>query len=80
MIYSQVNEGIKRLTVTERMGELWASGSHAASALGTLGGPGAGHDVFTLGTVTLFMDSPGCAWACDLWVSIWFCGGIVVDT
>lgn len=62
------------------MGELWASGSHAASALGTLGGPGAGHDVFTLGTVTLFMDSPGCAWACDLWVSIWFCGGIVVDT
>lgn len=80
MIYSQVNESIKRLSVTGRMGELWASGSHAALALGTLGGPGACHDAFTHRTVTLFMDSPGCAWACDLWLSIWRCGGIVVDT
>lgn len=80
MIYSQVNEIIKRLSVVERMGELWASGSHAASALRTLRGRGVCYDVFNLRTVTLFMDCPGCAWACDLRLSIWFCGGIVADT
>lgn len=80
MIYSQVNEIIKRLSVAERMGELWASGSHAASALRTLEGRGVCSDVFNLRTVTLFMDCPGCAWACDLRLSIWFCEGIVADT
>lgn len=79
-VYSQVNEIIKRLSVAERMGELWASGSHAASALRTLEGRGVCSDVFNLRTVTLFMDCPGCAWACDLRLSIWFCEGIVADT
>lgn len=79
MIYSHVEEIIKRLAVAERMGELWASGSHPASALSTLWGPEDCYDVFNPRTLTLFMDSPGCAWACDLRLSIWFCEGIVAD-
>lgn len=50
------------------------------SPSGPLGDQEAHHDVFSLRTVTLFMDSPGCACASDLWLSIWCRGDIVVNT
>lgn len=80
VIYSKVNESVKKalchwknervmgqwLTCCLGPRDHWGTGGLAAASL-------------PFRTVTLFMDSPGCAWACDLWLSIWCCQGIVVD-